>query len=117
MGRKKITIDWTKVDKALIAGANGVQVASMLGVHPETLYDRCKEKFKTDFSDYSRQKKEKGNLNLLTKQYDLAIEGDRGMLIWLGKQRLGQKDKHDHDHTTNGKDMGVAPITWVDGKD
>ena len=21
------------------------------------------------------------------------------------------------DHTSNGKDMGVAPITWVDGSD
>ena len=27
------------------------------------------------------------------KQQELAMEGDRGMLIWLGKNRLDQTDK------------------------
>ena len=40
VGRKKLKIDWDRVDKSLIAGSNGVQVAAMLGVHPETLYDK-----------------------------------------------------------------------------
>jgi hypothetical protein len=117
-GRKKIKVDWKKVDKALEAGASGVQVAAMLGISFDTLSRRCKEDHSADFAEYLRQKKESGNLQLLTAQFEEAvIERDRGMLIWLGKQRLGQKDKHDVDHTTNGKDMGIAPIHWVDGKD
>jgi hypothetical protein len=116
-GRPKVEINWNKVNKALEAGANGVQVAAMLGIHFNTLSKRCKDDNKCDFCDYLTQKRESGNQKLLTVQFDTALEGDRSMMIWLGKQRLGQKDKHDIDHTSNGKDMGVAPITWVDGKD
>ena len=110
-GRPKAAIDWKKVDKALEQGANGVQVAAMLGVHPETLYERCKADNKTNFTDYLTQKRESGNQQLLGMQFQAAKEGSVPMLIWLGKQRLGQKDKKDLDHTTNGKDMGIAPIS------
>ena len=93
MGRKKIQIDWKKVDNALMAGSNGVQVAAMLGIHYDTLANHCKEHHKTDFSEYLRQKREKGNNLLHAKQFEQAMKGDRGMLIWLGKQRLDQTDK------------------------
>ena len=117
-GRKKIVIDWVKVDKVLEAGANGVQVAAMLGIHFDTLSTRCKEDHNSDFSDYSRQKKEKGNVKLLTAQFDVAIEGDKAMLIWLGKQRLDQTDKKDIDHTSGGEKIkSIDPITWANGKD
>jgi hypothetical protein len=92
-GRKKFVIDWKKVDNSLRAGSNGVQVAAMLGVHPETLYDRCQEDKKTNFSEYLQQKRQEGNDVLFGLQYKLAKEGDRGMLIWLGKNRLDQSDK------------------------
>jgi len=92
-GRKKIVINWARVDSALKAGANGVQVAAMLGVHPDTLYNKCKETKKMDFSAYQQIKREAGNEELLKAQYDGAISGDRGLLIWLGKQRLNQTDK------------------------
>ena len=94
-GRKKIAINWARVDAALKAGANGVQCAAMLGIHPETLYDHCKEDKKVDFSVYLREKREAGNEALLKAQYDGAISGDRGLLIWLGKQRLNQSDKRE----------------------
>ncbi len=92
-GRKKAKIDWAKVDNALMAGSNGVQVAAMLGIHFDTLSNHCKEEHKTDFSHYLRQKREKGNNLLKAMQYRLAMDGDRGMLIWLGKNRLDQSDK------------------------
>lgn len=100
-GRKKVEISWMRVDKALIAGASGVQVAAMLGVHYNTLAAKCKEEKKCDFSEYLRQKREKGNEMLLSKQFEEAMAGDRGMLIWLGKQRLNQSDKRENTHTGN----------------
>jgi hypothetical protein len=33
-----------------------------------------------------------GNINLRAKQYQRAMAGNTRMLIWLGKQRLGQTD-------------------------
>ena len=44
---------------------------------------------------------------------DYAASG----VIFDLKNNHQHKDKHDLDHTTNGKDMGIAPINWVDGTD
>ena len=92
-GRKKFVIDWNKVDNSLRAGSNGVQFAAMLGIHYNTLVNKCNEEKKCDFSDYLAQKRQEGNDVLFGLQYKLAKEGDRGMLIWLGKNRLDQSDK------------------------
>ena len=41
----------------------------------------------------------KGLISLRRVQYRTALKGDRTMLIWLGKQRLNQKDKQEIQHT------------------
>ena len=92
-GRKKFIIDWDKVDRSLICGSNGVQVSAMLGISFDTLSRRTKEEKNADFADYLQQKRQEGNDVLFGKQYELAKSGDRGMLIWLGKNRLDQSDK------------------------
>jgi|32_taG_2_1085360.scaffolds.fasta_scaffold60507_2 hypothetical protein len=98
MARPKKNIDWKEVDKYLVAGATGTEVAAMLGIHPDTLYLRCKEEHNIGFSDYLQQKREKGDSMLKLKQFEQAMEGDRGMLIWLGKNRLDQSDKKEIKH-------------------
>ena len=92
-GRKKIDIDWEQVDKWLEAGAKGTEVAAALGISFDTLSRRCLENNSADFAEYLRVKRECGNTKLRLKQQELAMEGDRGMLIWLGKNRLDQSDK------------------------
>ncbi|HEX4875756.1 MAG TPA: hypothetical protein VFV31_03735 [Chitinophagaceae bacterium] len=104
-----IYIDWNKVDELLEAGCDGTQIAAYLGCHPETLYDRCKNEQKADFSDYKAQKRAKGDSALLTAQFDAAVKDkDRAMLIWLGKQRLGQADKQQLEHLGNQE----APVIF-----
>ena len=92
-GRKKIDIDWEQVDKWLEAGAKGTEVAAALGISFDTLSRRCLENNSADFAEYLRVKRECGNTKLRLKRQELAMEGDRGMLIWLGKNRLDQSDK------------------------
>lgn len=111
-GRKKFVIDWAKVDNALMAGSNGVQVAAMLGIHYNTLVNKCNEEKKCDFSDYLAQKREKGNNLLKAMQYRLAMDGDRGMLIWLGKNRLDQSDKKEIKQQNIG---GLININMIGG--
>lgn len=36
-------------------------------------------------------------MSLKRKQYDVAMDGSVPLLIWLGKQYLGQKDNHELD--------------------
>ena len=109
MARPKINIDWHKVDNLLKAPCDGVGIAGILGIHPDTLYLACQEQFKMGFSEYSQQKKSEGRELLRAKQFEKAInEGDKTMLVWLGKQYLGQKDKNDV--TTDGKQIGGLNI-------
>ena len=113
-GRKKFVIDWKKVDNSLMSGSNGVQVAAMLGIHYNTLVNKCNEEKKCDFSDYLAQKRQEGNDVLFGLQYKLAKEGDRGMLIWLGKNRLDQSDKKEIKQHNTGS---LINITMSGGSD
>ena len=99
MARPKVDIDWKKVDKLLEADCEGTEIAAYLGIVPNTLYRRCEADHKISFSKYLQEKKAKGNSLLKVKQFDAAMSGDKTMMIWLGKQRLGQKEKQDIEHT------------------
>jgi hypothetical protein len=98
MGRPKTNIDWNKVNGYLQAQCDGVGIAGLLGIHPNTLYRLCEEKYKISFSEYSAQKKAEGKELLRAKQFQVAMEGDKTMLVWLGKQYAGQRDKIDNEH-------------------
>jgi len=91
-GRTKLVIDWEKADQLLEAGCLGNEVAAYFGMHPNTFYERIKDEYKITFSEYMQQKRSRGASCLRRKQYDVAMEGDRTMLIWLGKQRLQQRE-------------------------
>ena len=50
--------------------------------------------------------------NLRRRQYQLAMEGNPAMLIFLGKNDLGQSDKHEVEHTNNPIEIVIAGATW-----
>jgi hypothetical protein len=96
MARPKVNIDWKTVDSLLEADCEGTEIAAYIGIHPDTLYIRCKEENKMGFSEYLREKKAKGNSLLKVTQFNSAIKYKSvTMQIWLGKQRLEQKEKSD----------------------
>jgi hypothetical protein len=85
-GRPKAIIDWKKVDGYLRAGCPGTAIAGILGIHKETLYDACQRDHKTDFSDYSQQKKAEGVSLVRATLYQKALqEKDNTCLIFLAK--------------------------------
>ena len=116
-GRPKAKIDWDEVAKYLEAGSPGTAIAAMFGISKHTLYERCLTDNNTNFHDFSQEKRAKGDERLRAKQYHEAMKGDRGMMIWLGKQRLKQKDKHDYEvsgSVTNNVTLygDKIPKTW-----
>lgn len=86
---------WDRIDKMLEAGCLGVEIASSLGMNKEYFYKLMKIKYKENFSDTRRQKKLKGDAQLRVHQFNLAMKGDRKMLVLLGKERLSQVDTHE----------------------
>jgi hypothetical protein len=101
MSRPEAKIDWVKVALLCQEGRNGVQIASTLGIHYNTLYERCKTDNNCEFSEWSQDKRSFGDGELHSMQYKKAMKGDVQMLKWLGEWRLGQKDdKTRQDDTT-----------------
>ena len=95
IGRPKAEIDWNIVAELCIYGCSGSEIASEFGLNPDTIYARCVEDNGISFSAFSRKFFEKGNNKLRKAQLEKAINGDNTMMVWLGKNRLGQKDNHD----------------------
>lgn len=93
VGRPKATIDWQQVGKLLEAGCKSVGIAAMIGIDESTLWKACERDNKINFSEFSQQKKAKGDEQLRVQQYKTAMAGNVVMQIWLGKNRLGQADK------------------------
>lgn len=92
-GRPKALIDWTKVGRYLQAQCQTKEIAGILGISADTLYVRCPQDNNMEFSAWSALKKAEGLELIRAKQFDTAMSGDKTMLIWLGKQLLGQKDQ------------------------
>lgn len=109
---KKVVIDWDRVDYLLRAGCSGAGISGLLGIHENTLYGRCLKERKVGFMALSQQKKAEGNSLLEEKQFETAMSGDKTMLIWLGKQRLGQTEKSDVNQT-----IKQVEVQWIDTND
>lgn len=91
-GRPQKPIDWDMVDQLLMAGCSGTEVAANFNIHRDTLYDRVVKEFGISFTEYSAKYEEKGKSLIKLKQFEKALEKDNTLLIWLGKQRLSQRE-------------------------
>lgn len=94
--RPKKEIDWGLVIQLLKYQCTGTMIASRLGIHPDTLYDRVQIEHGKTWTGFSEYYHESGKSALLQRQFERALCAKRpsdNMLIWLGKQVLKQKDK------------------------
>jgi hypothetical protein len=64
-----------------------------LGISPDSLDRRLRERYGHGFAEYKHKIQEPLRINLMKKQYDVAMSGNTALLIWLGKQYLKQSDK------------------------
>lgn len=96
---KIITDDeWKFINQMLQAQCDGASIARQFGLHPQTFYDKVVERYGEEmnianFTEYQAIKRRQGLELLRNKQFELAMVGDRTMLVWLGKQLLGQRDQ------------------------
>lgn len=96
-GPKPTKPDWSQVEKLAALHCTGEEIAEFLGISYDTLERACKREMQMKLADYLAQKKSIGRTSLRRAQYTKAVnEGNTTMLIWLGKQWLGQTDKIEH---------------------
>lgn len=102
-GRPRKEIDLGIVERLAKIQCTVAEVAAVLGVNVETL---CRS---TEFVETYNTAKEGGKMSLRRKQHQVAIkDGNVPMLIFLGKQYLGQKDVAANE--LSGPDKGPIPV-------
>ena len=84
---KKYNIDTEQVEKLASFGCTNIEIGSFFGCSPDLL--------EKSYSEYLAKGRDKGRIRLRQLQWKAAEAGSHTMLIWLGKQMLGQTDKHE----------------------
>ena len=115
-GRPKIMFsekEWSMIENMCSLMCTGEEIAGVLGVSYDTLERRINEAHGIGFADYFKRHSSKGKLSLRRHQYKLAEAGNATMLVWLGKQYLGQSDKQELDHTSSDGSMSAKPTTII----
>jgi hypothetical protein len=98
-GRPKVEIDLELLESLAHDGCTNEEIAAFFGITERALEIRFAKEAAL------RQAKLrgllKGNVSLRQRQMEMALKGHgkeaATMLIWLGKQKLGQKDKLETD--------------------
>lgn len=98
-GRPRKEVDWDKVDKMCAIHCTGEEQASLLDMSYDTLERRCREEKGVSFAEYFKQKAADGKMSLRRKQFTTAMDGNTTMLVWLGKNWLGQSDTPNEGNT------------------
>lgn len=97
-GRHKVNLDeplftgWDQLNQLILWGSLDF-CSEQLSVSPSTLGRLIKERYGVNFDEYRHKRREAIRINLSRKQYEVAMGGNTAMLIWLGKQYLGQSEK------------------------
>lgn len=88
-------IDKDQFEQLCMLQCSREEVAIFFGVSKESITRWCHNTYGCDFDTVFRQKRENGRISLRRAQWKKATTGkmDTTMLIWLGKQYLGQTDK------------------------
>lgn len=93
MARPKKELNWNELDKLCAIHATKKEIADWFECSEDTIERRCHEEFGVGFAVYYDQKSVNGKMSLRRKQHEQALEGNTTMLLWLGKQYLGQSDR------------------------
>lgn len=103
MGRPKIELDFEHIKKLCSLQCTAEEIAGFFDVCIDTLEARIKEKYDCTFPEFFKKHCASGKISLRRKQYEVAMSGNTALLIFLGKQNLGQSDKVEHSHREDPK--------------
>ncbi len=109
-GRPRKEVDLELLGKLCAMQCTDLEICAVLDISHDTLLRRKKGKTsKGSFAYVYKNNKEKGKASLRRMQWQKAREGNTTLLIWLGKQLLGQKDKSALEHSgPDGKPIATT---------
>lgn len=83
-GRPRKEIDAEQVRQLAAINCSLDEMSAVLKVSVDTL--------SRNYADVIKEGRSTGRMSLKRKQYEIAMKGNVGMLIWLGKQLLEQRE-------------------------
>jgi hypothetical protein len=95
-GRPRKQIDWVQFDKLCFMFCTESEIASWFDCSIDTIENAVQREKGVRFADYYKQKSDGGKTAIRRAQLSTALGGSVAMQIWLGKQKLGQRDQLDH---------------------
>jgi hypothetical protein len=95
MGRPKINIGQGRFEDLCRLLCTQEDISLFFECSVDTIGRWCKDTYGITFAEIYKQKSSTGKVSLRRKQYEVAMTGNVGMLIWLGKQHLDQSDKRE----------------------
>ena len=97
MARPRKEIDEKQFESLCGIQCTQEEICEFFHVCADTLNTWCKRTYKKNFSAVYEEKRGTGKISLRRAQYQLALKGNATMLIWLGRNWLGQTDKDKSD--------------------
>lgn len=94
MARPKLDIKETEIEKLASYGCKNIEIADFFNCSVDTITGRFSDILAKGRADLKRR--------IRKAQIDFALKGNATLLIWLGKNELGQSD--------NDKDNGLSEL-------
>lgn len=112
-GRPRVEIDIDQLRNMVRIQCTAEECAGVFECSVDTIDRRLKEEGYAGFADFLKRYSGEGKASLRRAQWKAAQEGNPTMLVWLGKQMLGQRDRKDLDHTSSDGTMTPAAIERI----
>ncbi len=109
-GQPKAKIDLDELEKLCVLQCTQGEIAAYFGVTRRTIENRAQE---PEFREIMERGQQKGLISLRRKQMQAVELGNTTMLIWMGKQLLGQKDKQEF----SGPGGGPIEVSLSDARE
>lgn len=99
MARPRLEIDEDTVEKLASIMCTMEEMSHILGCSVDTLERR--------FADVINKGRNNGKMSLRRWQWEACKKGNSALLIWMGKQHLGQKEKLESDISVEGISINI----------
>jgi hypothetical protein len=115
MARPRKDFDIDQLRNLVRIQCTAEECAGVMGLSEDTIDRRLKEEGYDGFADFYKKHSDEGKASLRRAQWKAAQDGNPTMLVWLGKQMLGQRDRHDHTHA-NPDGSAITFKTVIEAK-
>jgi hypothetical protein len=113
-GRPPTVIDWSIFDALCQVQCTKQEIAAYFRCSEDAVERAVRREKRTTFSAYYNQHAGIGKMSLRRKQFQMALNGNVTMLIWLGKQTLGQADQSKVKQEVTGAEGGALEVNVDD---